>query len=113
MGCFRPTPAPAKSADPTLQMDLKGTITAWSPAAEALYGYNAAVMRGQSIGKAFFESESEIGRLGRELGAAKQAIFETLHKTKAGESSPVRIEFRPLTDAADHTTAIGLICTRR
>jgi PAS domain S-box-containing protein len=108
-GLFRPSSPPAAAGqEPTLQMDLKGTITAWSPAAEALYGYSPAEMQGQSIGK-LFESESEISRLGRELQEAKQAIFETIHKTKAGASMGMRIEFRPVADSA----AIGLICTRR
>ncbi len=86
-------------------MDLQGNITAWSREAETLYGYTAEDMRGQSIGK-LFESESEIGRLGRDLLAAKQAVFETTHKTKGGRQHPqIKIEFRPLSD-----TTIGLIC---
>jgi len=101
----------AEKLGPTLEMDLKGTITAWSPAAVTLYGYSAAEMQGQSISR-LFESESEISRLGQELQAAKQAIFETTHKTKTGASLQVRIEFRPVTDSSDRTTAIGLVCTR-
>jgi len=109
-GIFRPTSSARD--EPTLQMDLKGTISTWTAEAESLYGYSASEMRGQSIGK-LFESESEIKRLGRELKAAKKATFKTTHKTKDGESIAVHIEFRPIVDSADHTTAIGLICTRR
>ncbi len=92
--------------EPTLQMNLDGTVTAWSPAAETLYGYSAKEMRGKSIG-ILFESESEIGRLGNEMKAAKEATFETNHKTKSGAVIPVRIEFRTWKES------IGLICTRR
>ena len=93
-------------------MDLKGEITEWDAGAQALYGYSAVEMRGQSIGK-LFESESEIARLGQELGKAKLATFETTHKTKAGAAIPVRIEFHPVPDATGHAGAIQLICSRR
>jgi PAS domain S-box-containing protein len=108
-GVFRVPPAQDRPhpEELTLEMDLQGNITKWSLDAETLYGYTADDMRGQTIGK-LFESESEIGRLGRELQAAKQATFQTTHKTQAGASIRVRIEFRPLSD-----NAIGLICTRR
>ena len=93
-------------------MDLKGLITEWSPGAEALYGYSAAEMLGESIGK-IFESESEIARLGQELQKAKRAAFDTSHKTKGGAALLVRIEFHSVADAAGHPTAISLICNRR
>jgi len=98
--------------DPTLQMDLKGTIAAWSHEAEALYGYSLAEMIGQSIGK-LFESESEIARLGKELQKANRLTFETTHKTKSGTPLPVRIEFHTVTDASGRAAAISLVCTRR
>jgi PAS domain S-box-containing protein len=93
-------------------MDLKGMISAWSPEAETLYGYSAAEMRGQSVGK-LFESESEIARLGQELQKAKQVTFHTTHKTKTGTPILVKIEFQPIPDASGHAAAIGLVCTRR
>jgi PAS domain S-box-containing protein len=101
-----------KPEESTLQMDLKGVITAWNSSAEALYGYSSAEMCGESISK-LFESETEIARLGQELQKAKRATFETTHKAKGGAAVPVRIEFQPVLDGAGHATAIGLLCTRR
>ena len=98
--------------EPTLQMDLKGTIAAWSQEAEALYGYSLAEMIGQSIGK-LFESETEIARLGKELQKANRLTFETTHKTKSGTPLPVRIEFHTVSDASGRAAAISLSCSRR
>ncbi len=103
---------PEPLGDPTLQMNLKGLIITWSRAAQSLYGYSAEEMQQESIG-CLFESESEIARLGKELQAAKHTTFETIHKTKAGTPFPVRIEFRPVVDGKDRTTAISLICTKQ
>jgi PAS domain S-box-containing protein len=104
--------APPEGPEPTLEMDLKGMISGWTPAAETLYGYTAQEMRGKSISK-LFESESEISRLYKGLLDSPQTHFETLHKLKSGQVIPVRIQFCPLTDAAGRATAIGLICIRR
>lgn len=107
-----PRGSDGEPTEPTFQMDLKGKITTWSASAEALYGYNAAEMRGQSIGS-LFESESEISRLYRELQAARQAFFDATHKTKTGAFIPIRIEFRPIAGGAGRAPAIGIVCTRR
>jgi PAS domain S-box-containing protein len=98
--------------EPTLQMDLQGTITAWNPSASSLYGYSADEILGKSIGR-LFESESEINRLYRLIQTAEQATFQTTHKTKAGAPILVRVDFRPLLDSAGRTMAIGLVCSRR
>ncbi len=113
-GIYRAPPAEdrPRPQEPSLQMDLQGVITQWSRGAQTLYGYTSDEILGQTIGK-LFESESEISRLGREMQAAKQATFETTHKTKAGASILVRIEFLPVTDKSGQTSAIGLLCTQR
>jgi PAS domain S-box-containing protein len=109
-GIYRAPVGP--SPDAILQMDLKGMIIGWSTEAEALYGYSASEMHGQSIGR-LFDSDSEIARLGKELQKAKRVTFETVHKTKAGLPIPIRIEFHTVTDAAGYASAISLACTRR
>ena len=93
-------------------MDLKGTISIWTPAAENLYGYSADEAQGKSISM-LFESEEEIARLYKDLLNAPQTTFETTHKAKSGVFFRVRIEFRPVTDSSGHPTAIGLICSRK
>jgi len=110
-GMYR-APAGSTAPEARMQMDFKGKISDWSPGAEALYGYTAADMLGESIGK-IFESESEIARLGQELQKAKRATFDTSHKTKGGAVILVRIEFHTVSDAAGHASAISLICSRR
>lgn len=98
--------------EPTLQMDLKGKIIAWSAAAESLYGYTAQEMKGKLISR-LFESESDIERLYKDLMKAPQTTFDTTHKAKSGVFFRVRIEFRPLEDAAGRPTGIGLFCSRK
>lgn len=109
-GVYRAPPETCSEA--RFQMDLKGMITDWTETAQALYGYTAGDMLGQSIGK-LFESESEIARLGKELQKATRATFETTHKMKSGAPVHVRIDFQPVPDASGHATAIILICTKR
>ena len=112
-GMYRaPAGSTAPATEARMQMNFKGQVTDWSPGAEALYGYTAADMLGESIGK-IFESESEIARLGQELQKAKRATFDTSHKTKGGAVILVRIEFHTVSDAAGHASAISLICSRR
>ncbi|HVO33889.1 MAG TPA: PAS domain-containing protein [Elusimicrobiota bacterium] len=105
-------PGASTPHEPTVQMDLSGTIAVWSPSASSLYGYASGEMKGQSIAK-LFESESEISRLYHQLKHARDTAFETTHKTKAGAPIRVRIEFRELTDKTGQASGIGLICTRR
>jgi PAS domain S-box-containing protein len=93
-------------------MDLKGLISQWSAAAEALYGYTAADMQGKSVAK-LFESESEITRLYKDLMENPQTVFQTTHRSKDGTIFRVRIEFRPVMEGPGKTVAIGLICSRR
>jgi PAS domain S-box-containing protein len=112
-GVYRaPENRTSRPTDASLQMNLKGLITEWSPGAEAMYGYTAVEMLGESIAK-IFESESEIARLGQELQKAKGAAFDTSHKTKGGAAILVRIEFHSVADPAGRAVAISLNCSRR
>jgi PAS domain S-box-containing protein len=112
-GVYRaPVASEPRPTEARIQMNLKGQITEWTAGAEALYGYSAVEMLGESIGK-IFESESEIARLGQELQKAKRADFDTSHKTKGGAVILVRIEFHSVAEAVGHPTAISLICNRR
>lgn len=108
-----PRSAKASSPDtsPTLEIDLKGTITSWSKTAERLYGYSASEIRGQSIAT-LFAADSEINRLHHQMQSSAQTSFETTHKGKNGASIPVHIEFRRITGPTGRMTAIGLSCTR-
>ncbi len=106
------TPKVLTPKDPTLEMDLKGLITQWTDAAEALYGYTASELKGKSISK-LFESDYEISRLYKDLQNAPHATFETTHKAKDGVAFRVKIEFRFLKDSAAKASTIGLVCTRR
>jgi PAS domain S-box-containing protein len=98
--------------EPTLRIDLNGTIIDWSQTGQHLYGYSAWEIKGQSVAK-LFASESEIRRLTEQIAATKQAHFETIHLTKEGTAFPVRIDFRQLSDEAGRSAGIGLICHRR
>ena len=96
----------------TFEIDMKGTIISWSPAAKNLYGYTTEEIRGQSIAS-LFANESEINVLYHQMQSGEQTAFNMMHKVKGGDTIHVRVQFLRITDHAGHLAAIGLACTRR
>jgi PAS domain S-box-containing protein len=96
----------------TFEIDMKGTIIRWNPAAAKLYGYEPEEIRGQSIAK-LFAHESEIGQLLHQMQSGEQTAFNMMHKAKSGKTVHVRVQFLRMTDGSGNLTAIGLACTPR
>jgi len=96
----------------TFEIDMKGTIISWSKAAMDLYGFTPEEMRGQSIAL-LFSTESEIGRLYKQMQSGDQTAFKTTHKIKGGSTVPVRVQFLRITDKSGNLSSIGLECQRQ
>ncbi len=96
----------------TFEIDMKGSIINWSPAAKNLYGYTTEEIRGQSIAT-LFANESEISVLYHQMQSGEQTAFNMMHKIKGGAVIHVRVQFLRMTDPSGQLVAIGLGCTRR
>jgi PAS domain S-box-containing protein len=89
------------SRDPVISKSIVGIVTSWNSAAEALFGYSADEMVGQSIRRIIppelmAEEDEILNRL-----AAGQSIehFETERITKTGQRVPVSLTISPIKDA--------------
>jgi PAS domain S-box-containing protein len=96
----------------TFEIDMKGTIINWSPAAKKLYGYDPIEIRGQSVAM-LFANESEINQLLHQMQSAEQTAFNMMHKAKGGKTLHMRVQFLRMTDGSGNLSAIGLACTKR
>lgn len=96
----------------TFEIDMKGTIINWSPIAEKLYGYGASEIRGQSVAT-LFANASEINQLLHQMQSGEQTAFSMMHKSKAGKTLHMRVQFLRMLDGSGRLASIGLACTRR
>ena len=89
------------SGDGIISMTIQGTIQSWNRGAERLYGYTAEEMIGESLslvmpeGKADEENET-FERIKR--GETVEP-YETLRKTKSGQSIEVSLIISPIRDS--------------
>ena len=99
------------SNDAILAKDLHGTVTAWNPAAERLYGYTAREMIGQPVEtiipdehrgeSAFFLSEIVAGR--------RVPPHDTERVTKDGQLVQVSVSVSPICDASGKVVGASTI----
>lgn len=90
------------SEDAILAKDLDGTITAWNPAAERLYGYMAGEIIGQSVSVLIpphCSTESEM-ILAEVIAGHKVPAHDTQRVTKSGVIVPVSVTVSPIRDAS-------------
>jgi PAS domain S-box-containing protein len=89
------------SRDPIISKSPDGTVTSWNSAAEALFGYSAAEMIGQSVRRIIppelMAEEDEI--LDRLRAGQSVEHFETERLTKDGRRVPVSLTISPIKDA--------------
>ncbi|MDG5749895.1 PAS domain S-box protein [Qipengyuania sp. XHP0211] len=92
----------ASSSDAIISKSLEGIIETWNPAAEALFGWSAAEMVGQSIRRIVPEdrAEEEDRILARIRAGQTVPKFSTERLTKSGETVPIAVTVSPVRDAS-------------
>ncbi|MDO9353929.1 MAG: PAS domain S-box protein [Solirubrobacteraceae bacterium] len=95
------------SHDAILAKDTAGTVTAWNPAAERLYGYTADEMVGRSV--SLIIPEELIGEsdfiLAEVVAGRSVPPYDTERVTKSGARVPVSIAVSPVRDT--NGTVVG------
>ena len=92
----------ASSTDAIISKSLDGTVQTWNPAAEALFGWSAAEMVGESIRRIVPEdrAEEEDRILARIRAGHTVPKFSTKRLTKSGETVPIAVTVSPVRDAS-------------
>ena len=96
------------SDDAIITKNLDGTITSWNPSAQALFGYRAEEMIGQSIYKLIptdcYDEEEAVRAVVSQKKSVRQ--LETVRLHKNGSLLNVSITLSPIVDETD--TVIGI-----
>ena len=100
------------SQDAIVATTNDGVITAWNTAAEHLYGYSAAEMIGQPIGRAVPPDSrgEEHGMLGVIRAGGFFEPYETFCLTKDGRQVDVWLSVSPIEDACGRIAGSSRIC---
>jgi PAS domain S-box-containing protein len=101
----------ASSHDAIFTRDLKGTITSWNAAAEALYGYAAdeAIGRNGTILLPPGHANETKALIKRVLRGDRGFAFQTQHLRKDGSLLDMALSLSPARDAEGNITAISII----
>jgi diguanylate cyclase (GGDEF)-like protein/PAS domain S-box-containing protein len=96
------------SDDAIITKQLDGTITSWNPGAQALFGYSAEEMIGQSINKLMPPECYHEEEIIRTIVSQKQPVkqLETVRLHKDGSLIDVSLTLSPIIDETD--TVIGI-----
>lgn len=96
------------SDDAIITKNLDGTITSWNPSAQALFGYRAEEMIGQSVYKLIptdcYDEEEAVRAVVSQKKSVRQ--LETVRLHKNGSLLNVSITLSPIVDETD--TVIGI-----
>jgi PAS domain S-box-containing protein len=89
------------SDDAIVSKTLEGIVTSWNKAAEAIFGYTAQEMIGQSITRLFPEDRlnEEAHIIGRIARGQRVEHFETVRRTKDGRLIDISLTISPVQDA--------------
>ena len=79
-----------------VSLDPEGTITSWNPAAESLYGYQAAEAVGSSVSMLFAQPEEAVSALRRVLSEGQGTEVEATRVRKDGSEVTVGETLSPL-----------------
>ena len=97
------------SSDAISFEDLDGTLQHWSPGAEALFGYTAQQMLGQTLQRLIpADRESEEAAALEALGAAVHTL-DTIRRHQNGSLVPVSIALVALVDARGQRTGVARV----
>ncbi|HUF64951.1 MAG TPA: PAS domain S-box protein [Gemmatimonadaceae bacterium] len=101
------------SEDAIIQFSLEGTIEAWNPAAERLYGYNALEAIGKSMEMLIpHERKDELTFVLRRAGGGERLLqLETTRLRKDGSLVHVCVNARPVWSASG--SVVGVAATSR
>lgn len=89
------------STDAVVSKTLDGTITSWNPGAEALFGFSAAEMIGQSIRRIIPpDCEAEEDLVLVRLRAGESVHLDTMRVNIEGRRIPVSITLSPIKNTA-------------
>lgn len=87
--------------DAIIGVDLEGVITSWNAAAEAMFGYSAEEMLGQSISTVVTDRDEGMDLLARaRMGEVSR--YETTRRTKTGRILEVWMTVSPVRDTDGH-----------
>ena len=97
------------SADAIVSATLEGTILAWNPGAERLYGYPAHEILGQDV-SVLIPAEREADRrlmLERVRAGARIPAFDATHRRKDGSPVTVSLSLSPVKDRDGRVVAVA------
>jgi PAS domain S-box-containing protein len=97
--------------DAIFSMSLEGVILNWNPAAERMFGYTTEEVRGKTFRNLVPEERAkQVAQALDQLRRGERVSgFETLRRSKNGESKPVSIRLSPLPDAAGQIQAATVV----
>ncbi len=91
-------------------MDLAGSVNAWNPAAERIFGWRAEEVVGKKITALPAENENEVSDICRRIsGGEIVAGFETARITRTGRQIPVSISGAPIYDENGSLISLMLV----
>jgi two-component system sensor kinase FixL len=99
------------SHDPIIATSLDGSITSWNQAAEGLFGYSAAEIKGKPVSILFPSLLREEGRalLARVAKGERISRFDTQRLAKDGAVLDVRLTLSPIRDSAGAVIGVSKI----
>lgn len=99
------------SADAIISLTPEGMIASWNKAAERIYGYSAEEALGRAL--SLLESPDECGELWRAVEqltrAGRHTQFQTIHRSKTGESIHTSLTAAALHDSEGCPVGISVI----
>jgi len=99
------------SHDAIVATTMDGTVVAWNPGAERLWGYGAGDVLGRSV--SLLEAPARLGETGalipRIAGGEQLANYETVRRRKDGSLVDVSITYSPIRDRAGEVNGISAI----
>lgn len=99
------------SADAIIGKDLNSIVTSWNKGAEAMFGFPASEMLGQSITKIIpldRRNEEDL-ILSRIKSGKRMEHFETMRLTRSGEQIAVSVTVSPIKDSQGHVIGASKI----
>jgi PAS domain S-box-containing protein len=101
----------ASTSDPILSKTLDGTITSWNAAAEALFGYSASEMIGQSIRILIpTDRQGEEDRILSRIAVGERIDnYETVRLSKGGRAIDVSVTISPIRDQSGNVIGASKI----